>query len=158
MTDEDDVTMPEPEAAAPSDQYVRLAADFENFKRRKAQELADAMRYSAEPAAREILPILDNLLRSLDHAPVEGGETVSNFVNGIRIVVRELEVALERLGVRPIVAVGARFDPALHEAIGAEESNEVTEETVIAEIQRGYRLHDRVLRPTLVRVAQPASA
>jgi molecular chaperone GrpE len=136
--------------------YLRLAADFENFKRRKTQEIADARRYESEDAALALLPVLDNLRRAVDHASEAGAEEF--FVSGLQLVVREFETALERIGVVPVPAVGERFDPALHDAIAAEESDDVTEDTVIAELVPGYRLHDRLLRPAIVRVVRPRSA
>ncbi|MGH7747424.1 MAG: nucleotide exchange factor GrpE [Candidatus Dormibacteria bacterium] len=135
-------------------QYVRLAADFDNFRRRKAQELADRVRYSSEDAARALLPALDNLRRAVDHAP-EG--TDDAFLSGVRMTVRQFEEALATLGVTPIDAVGAPFDPSLHEAVAGVESPEVENDTVVDELQRGYRLHDRVIRPSMVRVAHPAA-
>ena len=144
-----------PPAAAPEidERYLRLAADFENFRRRKAQELADRTRYASEDAARALLPALDNLRRAVAHAAEEGP---SELVSGLELVVREFDAALERLGVTPIPAAGEPFDPAVHEAIGGDESDQVEVDTVADEVQRGYRLHDRVLRPALVRVAHPA--
>ncbi|MFN2582291.1 MAG: nucleotide exchange factor GrpE [Candidatus Dormibacteria bacterium] len=133
--------------------YVRLAADFENYKRRKAQELLDSRRYASEDAARTMLPVLDNLRRAVEHAPEGGAEDF--FVNGLHLVVREFEAALERLGVEQVRAVGEQFDPAIHEAIGGEESDDVEHDTVVAELLPGYRLHDRLLRPAVVRVAHP---
>jgi molecular chaperone GrpE len=135
-------------------QYVRLAADFENFRRRKTQELSDRVRYASEDAARALLPALDNLRRAVDHAP-EG--TDDAFLSGVRMTVRQFEDALTSLGVTPIVAVGERFDPSLHEAVLGVESPEVEHDTVVDELQRGYRLHDRVIRPSMVRVAHPAA-
>jgi molecular chaperone GrpE len=140
------------EPAAPDERYLRLAADFENFKRRKNQELADRSRYASEEAARALLPVLDNLQRAVGHA---GESSRDDLVNGLGLVVREFENALGRLGVTPIDALGQPFDPAVHEALGGEESDSVDVDTVGAELQRGYRLHDRVLRPALVRVAHP---
>ena len=138
--------------AAPDERYLRLAADFENFKRRKNQELADRSRFASEEAARALLPVLDNLQRAVAHA---GESSPDDLVNGLGLVVREFETALTNLGVTPIDALGQPFDPAVHEAIGGEESDSVDVDTVDAELQRGYRLHDRVLRPALVRVAHP---
>ena len=134
-----------------SDQYLRLAADFENFKRRKAQELTERSRYASEEAARALLPVLDNLRRAVEHVP-EGDPR-----NGLQLVVREFEAALSKVGVEPVEAVGHAFDPALHEAIAAVESEDVDRDTVIDEVQRGYRLHDRLLRPAIVRIARPAA-
>jgi molecular chaperone GrpE len=136
--------------------YLRLAADFENFKRRKTQEIADVRRYESEDAAIALLPVLDNLRRAVEHASEAGAEEF--FVSGLQLVVREFETALERIGVVPVPAVGERFDPAMHDAIAAEESDDVTEDTVIAELVPGYRLHDRLLRPAIVRVVRPRSA
>lgn len=138
--------------AAPDERYLRLAADFENFKRRKNQELVDRAHYASEDAARALLPVLDNLQRAVAHASESSPE---DLVNGLGLVVREFESALARLGVTPIDSAGQPFDPAVHEALGGEESDGVAVDTVAAELQRGYRLHDRVLRPALVRVAHP---
>jgi molecular chaperone GrpE len=136
--------------------YLRLAADFENFKRRKTQEIADVRRYESEDAAIALLPVLDNLRRAVEHATEAGAEEF--FVSGLELVVREFETALERIGVVPVPAVGEPFDPAMHDAIAAEESDDVLVDTVIAELVPGYRLHDRLLRPAIVRVVRPRSA
>jgi molecular chaperone GrpE len=146
-------------ATAPAEadeRYLRLAADFENFRRRKAQELIDRSRYASEDAAKALLPVLDNLRRAIGHAADAGDEAV--MVSGLELVVREFETALEQLGVEPIEAKGRPFDPSLHEAIGGEDSEDVEVDTVADELQRGYRLHDRVIRPSLVRVAHPATS
>ena len=146
----------EPATGAPDERdarYLRLAADFENFKRRKAQEITDVRRYESEDAALAMLPVLDNLRRAVEHAGEAGAEEF--FVSGLQLVVREFETALERIGVVPVPAVGERFDPTMHDAIAAEESDDVDEDTVIAELVPGYRLHDRLLRPAIVRVVRP---
>jgi molecular chaperone GrpE len=166
-TDKPDVEQPAVESPRPDDavpgevddrdaRYLRLAADFENFKRRKGQEMADLRRYESEDAAVALLPVLDNLRRAVEHASEAGAEEF--FVSGLELVVREFETALERLGVVRVPAVGERFDPAIHEAIDAEESDEVDEDTVVAELVPGYRLHDRLLRPAIVRVVHPRKA
>jgi molecular chaperone GrpE len=139
----------------PDERYLRLAADFENFRRRKNQELTDRSRYASEDAARALLPVLDNLRRAVAHAPEAGTEDF--FVSGLELVVREFEAALEKLGVVPIEAEGEPFDPNLHEAIGSVDGGDVEVDTVADEVQRGYRLHDRVLRPSLVRVMHPTA-
>jgi molecular chaperone GrpE len=141
------------ELAERSDQLLRLAADFENFRRRKAQELADRGRYASEDAALALIPVLDNLRRAVGHSAGDGGG--QQLLDGLRMVVIQFEQALSAIGVEPVETVGARFDPSVHEAIGGEESDAVTEDTVVAEMQPGYRLHDRLLRPALVRVVHP---
>jgi len=140
--------------AEAEDRYLRLAADFDNFKRRKGQELIDSSRYASEDAVRAMLPVLDNLRRAVEHAPEAGAEDF--FVNGLQLVVREFETALERLGVSRIPAVGEPFDPAVHNAIGGDEAD-VDRDIVSQELVPGYRLHDRLLRPAMVRVAHPRS-
>jgi molecular chaperone GrpE len=146
---------PESGPTAADQRYLRLAADFENFRRRKEKELSDRSRYASEDAARALLPALDNLRRAVAHAGDAGGEW-ADLQSGLDLVVREFDAALEKLGVTSIESVGQPFDPAVHEAIGGQESEEVDVDTVSDELQRGYRLHDRVLRPALVRVAHPA--
>ena len=137
-----------------SARYVRLAADFENFRRRKAQELSERSRYASEDAVRALLPVLDNLRRALEHIPEGLDEGVAG---GLAMTVRQFEEALARLGVEPVEATaGTAFDPAVHQAVLGEESDQVETDTVVDEMQRGYRLHDRVIRPAMVRVAHPA--
>jgi molecular chaperone GrpE len=132
--------------------YQRLAADFENYKRRTRQELADRTQYANEELLRKLLPILDNLRRALEHAP-EGIDR--NWFEGIKLVARQFEETLQAQGLSTIPAVGEKFDPSQHEAIASEETDEHEEGTVVEEMQPGYRLHQRVLRPTLVKVAHP---
>jgi molecular chaperone GrpE len=140
------------ETRATFGQYQRLAADFENYKRRTRQELADRTQYANEELLRKLLPILDNLRRALDHAP-EGVDP--NWFEGVKMVVRQFEDTLRAQGLSTIPAVGEKFDPAKHEAIAREETDEHEEGTIVEEMQPGYRLHERVIRPTLVKVAHP---
>ncbi|MGH7687129.1 MAG: nucleotide exchange factor GrpE [Candidatus Dormibacteria bacterium] len=132
--------------------YLRLAADFENFRRRKDQELVDSRRYASVEAAAALLPVLDNLRRAVEHAPETDAE--DQLLDGLHLVVREFDSALERIGVTPIAGVGEPFDPAMHEAVSGEEAD-VERDTVIDVLLPGYRLHDRLLRPAIVRVAHP---
>jgi molecular chaperone GrpE len=140
------------EAQATFARYQRLAADFENYKRRTRQELADRTQYANEELVAKLLPVLDNFRRALEHAP-EGVDR--NWYEGIMLVARQFEDILQQQGLSPIPAVGEKFDPTQHEAIAREETDEHEEGTVVEEMQPGYRLHNRVLRPTLVKVAQP---
>src|SRR5947208_7407995 len=140
------------EAQATFARYQRLAADFENYKRRTRQELADRTQYANEERVPKLLPILDNFRRALDHAP-EGIDR--NWFEGIKLVARQFEETLQAQGLTTIPAVGEKFDPNQHEAIAREETDEHEEGTVVEEMQPGYRLHNRVLRPTLVKVAHP---
>ena len=140
------------EAQATFARYQRLAADFENYKRRTRQDLADRTQYANEELLRKLLPILDNLKRALDHAP---DQVDASWYEGIKLVARQFEETLQAQGLSMIPAVGEKFDPSQHEAIAREETDEHEEGTIVEEMQPGYRLHDRVLRPTLVKVAQP---
>jgi molecular chaperone GrpE len=140
------------EAEASFARYQRLAADFENYKRRTRQELGDRTQYANEELLRKLLPILDNLRRAMDHAP-EGIDR--NWYDGLKMVVRQFEDTLQAQGISTIPAVGEKFDPSRHEAIASEETDEHEEGTIVEEMQPGYRLHERVLRPTLVKVAHP---
>ncbi|HEY4845904.1 MAG TPA: nucleotide exchange factor GrpE [Candidatus Dormibacteraeota bacterium] len=140
------------EAQATFARYQRLAADFDNYKRRTRQELGDRTQYANEELLRKLLPILDNLRRALDHAP-EGVDP--NWYNGVKMVARQFEDTLRAQGLSTIPSVGEKFDPSQHEAIAQEETDEHEEGTIVEEMQPGYRLHERVLRPTLVKVAHP---
>jgi molecular chaperone GrpE len=140
------------EAEATFARYQRLAADFENFKRRSRQDLSDRTQFANEELLRKLLPLRDNLQRALEHAP-EGID--QNWFEGIKMVVRQFDDVLQAQGLSTIPAVGERFDPAQHEAIASEETDEHEEGTIVEEMQPGYRLHNRVIRPTLVKVAHP---
>jgi molecular chaperone GrpE len=140
------------EAQATFARYQRLAADFENYKRRSRQDLTDRTQFANEELLRKLLPLRDNLQRALEHAP-EGIDR--NWFEGIRMVARQFDDVLQAQGLSTIPAVGEKFDPAQHEAIASEETDDHEEGTIVEEMQPGYRLHNRVLRPTLVKVAHP---
>ena len=140
------------EAQATFARYQRLAADFENYKRRTRQDLAVRTQYANEELLRKLLPVLDNFKRALDHAP-EGVD--QKWFEGIQLIARQFEDVLAAQGLAQIPAMGEKFDPSRHEAIAREETDAHEEGTVVEEMQPGYRLHDRVLRPTLVKVAHP---
>jgi molecular chaperone GrpE len=131
--------------------HLRLAADFENYKRRARQEQMETMQYAAATLAERLLPVLDDAQRAIEHAPEDSDEA---WLRGVRLTFQHLEEALASVGVQPIEAVGRPFDPKLDEAIGSEESGEHPDDTVVAELRKGYRMHDRVLRPALVKVSR----
>lgn len=132
--------------------HLRLAADFENYKKRVRQEQLDTMKYAAATVAERLLPALDDADRALSHVPDGVDE---NWLKGVRLTFQKLEEVLASVGVERIEALGAPFDPKLHEAVGSEETSKHPEDTVIAELRAGYKMHDRVLRPALVKVARP---
>jgi molecular chaperone GrpE len=132
--------------------HLRLAADFENYKKRIRQEQLDTMKYAAATVAERLLPVLDDADRALSHAP-EGID--ESWLKGVRLTFQKLEEVLGSVGVERIEALGAPFDPKQHEAVASEETAKHPEDTVVAELRAGYRMHDRVLRPALVKVARP---
>src|SRR5436190_4977092 len=133
------------------DRHLRLAADFDNYKKRVRQEQMETIQHASSDLIARVLPVLDDLHNVLEHKP-EGID--ESWVKGLELSVRKLEEALGTHGLEPIDAVGARFDPKLHEAVGHEESAEHPEDTVVSELRRGYRVRDRVVRPALVKVSR----
>jgi molecular chaperone GrpE len=129
---------------------VRTLADFDNFRKRNERERDEIRRYAATEAIREFVGVVDNLERALS-----AGGTADDLKRGVELIARQMQESLRRVGVQEVAAEGAPFDPAVHEAVSREESADVTAPTVIAAFQRGYLLHDRLLRPAMVRVAVP---
>jgi len=142
-------------AGESKDRYLRMAADAENFRKRARQEQLETIQHASTELINRLLPGLDDLHKALDHKP-KGIDP--SWLKGVELSVRKLEEALSAHGLEPIKAVGTPFDPKLHEAVGHEESREHPEDTVIAELRRGYRVRDRVVRPALVKVARPPAA
>ena len=130
------------------DRYVRLLADFENFRRRSEREKADFYKYAMAGVLKNLLPVLDNFDRALDHA-----EQGDDFHKGVLLIYKQLFDVLEKHGVRTIDESGVPFDPNIHEAVVREEDPSVPSHTVTAVLQKGYFLHDRLLRPAMVKVA-----
>jgi molecular chaperone GrpE len=130
------------------DRYMRTLADFENFRKRSEREKADFQRYALGSVIRDLLPVLDNFDRALEHAE-EGDE----FHKGVSLIYKQLFDVLQRHGLKPIIDSGVRFDPNIHEAVIREEDSSVPSHTVTAVLQKGYFLHDRLLRPAMVKVA-----
>ena len=130
------------------DRYLRTLADFENFRKRNEREKADFFRHALGNVLRDILPVLDNFDRALEHAE-EGDE----FHKGVLLIYKQLFDVLQKHGLTPIDETGVHFDPNIHEAVIREEDDSVPNHSVVAVLQRGYFLHDRLLRPALVKVA-----
>ncbi|GEJ57658.1 nucleotide exchange factor GrpE [Anaeromyxobacter diazotrophicus] len=135
------------------DRLLRTAADLENYKKRAAREKDDVQRYGNERLVKELLPVLDALERALSAAP-EGDPVAS----GVGMTRRLFEDALSRFGVKGFSAKGERFDPRLHEALMTVATADVAPGQVIEEQQRGYTMHDRLIRPAAVVVSAGASA
>lgn len=145
------------ETAALYDRYLRLQAEFENYKRRIGKEHSDSLRYALTPLVTEVAAVLDDLERALEHARKEQGEAVTALVAGIEMVLKHLYETLNRFGVTRIEAVGRPFDPSQHEAIQVVETEDAPENQVMEEYQAGYLLHDRVIRPARVSVSKRVS-
>jgi molecular chaperone GrpE len=139
-----------------SNKYLYLQADFENFKKIKAKEKQDLLKFGNEILIKELIPVIDNLERAIDHAGKS--EDTTGIVEGVRITLNEFFKVLERSGVDRVDAVGKKFDPNLHEALFQEEKEEVEPDTVISELQKGYTLNGRLLRPARVSVSKKPEA
>ena len=138
------------------DQWKRAAADFANYKRRNEQERGEVVKFANAVLITRILPILDDFERAFQVVP--DGLRGLTWIDGIALIERKLQAILEQEGLTAIKAEGEQFDPRVHEALIQEESAEHEEGQIIAELQKGYKLHDRVLRPALVKVAKAPEA
>ena len=135
------------------DRLARLQAEFDNARKRAVREQQDFREFAAADVIKNFLPILDSFERALK----AGGDSNSNdFRNGIELIYRQFQDALQKIGVQPIVSVGQPFDPRVHEAVEMVDTSEVPDHHVLDELQRGYRYKERLLRPAMVRVARNA--
>ncbi|HVO78707.1 MAG TPA: nucleotide exchange factor GrpE [Candidatus Bathyarchaeia archaeon] len=137
------------ERAGYLDRLARLQAEFDNFRKRSVKEQQDFRDYALAEALKSLLPILD----SLDRALKTNAASVEDFRSGIELIDKQFHDALARLGVEPVPAEGEVFDPNVHQAVQMVDTDEVADHHVIDELQRGYRIKDRLLRPAMVRVA-----
>ena len=136
------------------DRLLRLHADFENFRRRAAKERLEIQQYGHQNLVKDLLTSVDNLDRAIDHARTSGDGDLQSLLQGVELVRRELVAALGKHGVAAIEALGRPFDPALHEAMAQAPDDSVAPNTVIEELQRGYVLRDRLVRPSRVIVSR----
>lgn len=155
---EEQLASAQEEARKNWDLYLRERADLENFRRRAQKEKEDLARFANENILKELLPVLDNLERALEHARQEGGAGEESLRQGVEMTLGLFAKSLEKFGVIPIQAEGTPFDPAWHEAMGQLESADHPANTVVKELQKGYQLNGRLLRPTLVMVAKAPAA
>ena len=138
------------ERAAYLDRAARIQAEFENFRKRSAKAQQEYRDYALADALKTLLPILD----SLDNALKTKAASVEDFHAGIELIDKQFHDALAKLGVEPVPAEGAPFDPNLHQAVQMVDTDEVEDNHVLEELQGGYKLKDRLLRPAMVRVAR----
>ncbi|ABY35287.1 MAG TPA: nucleotide exchange factor GrpE [Chloroflexus aurantiacus] len=141
----------EAQAAEYKDQWMRAVADYRNFKRRTETERTELVRNAGAALILKLLPVLDDFERAIANIPPDIAETP--WWQGTQLIAQKLRTILESEGVKPIEALGQEFNPNLHEAVIYEDA-EGQEGKVIAELQRGYLLHDRVIRPSMVKVGR----
>lgn len=135
------------------EQLLRIAADFDNFRKRSRKELEEVRRRTVEDTLREVLPIVDNLERAAD-AMTDATE-VSAVADGVHMVLRGFEDIANRLGLKRVPGVGHQFDPTCHDAMQQQETDAHAPGTIVAEVVPGYYLGERLLRPAMVVVAKP---
>ncbi|MGD8993434.1 MAG: nucleotide exchange factor GrpE [Desulfobacterales bacterium] len=146
----------EEEAKEAHDRLLRVSADYENYKKRSAREMEDFRKYANQSLLKEMLTVVDNLELAINSAKEEK-KTDKKLIEGLKLTRNEMLRVFEKFNVKPISARGQTFDPAFHEAVMREETDDYPENTVLSEFQKGYLIHDRLLRPAMVVVAAPKS-
>jgi len=131
------------------DRLARMQADFDNARKRAAKEQADFRDYALADAIKTLIPVLDSFDRALKTSAEK-----SEFHSGVELIHKQLQDALAKIGVQPVSAEGQPFDPRYHEAIEMVDTEDAKDNAVLEELQRGYKLKDRLLRPSMVRVAR----
>lgn len=134
-----------------NDRYLRSAAEFENYKRLAQRDQRDQIRYGNEQILKELLPVVDSLERAVKAAKDSGNS--ESLVQGVELTLKQLMGALTKFGIQPVSTVGQPFDPTAHHAVMSVASTQIPEHHVVEEFQRGYRLHDRILRAAMVSVS-----
>jgi molecular chaperone GrpE len=142
---------PEAELSELRDKYLRLYAEFENYKKRVQKDREELIKYCNESILYEILPVIDNLEMALGHSAEHVSE---GLVKGVEVTLREFRRVTEKFGLVPIEAKGKPFDPALHHAMSQVHTAEAEDKTVVEEFRKGYMFGDKVLRPSLVAVSR----
>ena len=137
------------------DKYVRLAAEFENYKKRAQRDQSDSIRYANESLLKNLLSTIDNLERAIQSGKDAG--TTGPLLEGIELTHKQILETVGKLGVRQVSSAGGVFDPNIHQAVAQVESDTAEPNTVVEEFQKGYFLHDRILRPAMVTVAKEKS-
>jgi len=159
------VIEPQPAEAAPADEVARLKAELEdvkdralrgwaeleNYRKRSARQMEEERRYAALPLLRDLLPVLDNMKRAVEAS--EKNHDLAGLREGVKMIVQQFETVLARHHCTPIAALHQPFDPNVHDAILRQPSSDFPPNTVIQEVRQGFRLHDRVVRPTQVIVS-----
>ena len=141
------------EAKETHDRLLRVSAEFENYKKRAAREMNDFRKFANESLVKAMLPVIDNLDRAIESSNNEK-HTDSSMVEGVNMTLKEIFKVLEQFGVKRFDSLGDTFDPGLHQAVMQEETEGHDENSVVKELQKGYMIHDRLLRPAMVVVSK----
>jgi molecular chaperone GrpE len=144
----------EEEAKQSYDRYLRVSADFENYKKRTAREMDDFRKFANQSLVKELLPIVDNLELAIKSAN-ENKNVDNRLLDGVDLTLKEILKIFEKYNVKSIEALGKTFDPRYHEAVMREETDKHPENSITNELQKGYLIHDRLIRPSMVVVAAP---
>jgi len=139
------------------ERFLRVSAEFDNYKKRTAREMEEFKKFSTERLIKELLPVVDNLERALVSAE-DPSAREKGLKEGVDLTLQEILRVLERFGVKSIQCLNEPFDPTYHQAMMQEARDNVPGNTVISELQKGYTLHDRLLRPAMVIVSTPTAA
>ena len=145
------------ENAQLKERWIRLSADLDNFRKRALRDKQETLAYGHENVVKDLLPVVDNLERAIEHASASSGADFGNVLQGVELVRRELLGVLAKHGVSAIEAEGEAFDPNVHEALAQVEDPKVPAGRVARVLQKGYRLRDRLLRPVRVLVSKGAA-
>ncbi|NOX20074.1 MAG: nucleotide exchange factor GrpE [Nitrospirae bacterium] len=137
------------------DKYIRLYAEFENYKKRVQKDRTELIKYGSEPLMIELLTVLDNLEMAISHANEQS--SIESLLQGVEITLKEFKKILNKFGVKEIEALGKPFDPEYHHAMAQVERADVEDKTVVEEYRKGYTYNDKVIRPSLVAVSKKVS-
>ncbi len=141
----------EEELGQEKDRYLRLYAEFDNYKKRVARDREELIKYGNESLLYELLPVIDNLEMAMKHS---SNDTSAGLVQGVEITLKEFLRVIDKFGLSPIDASGKMFDPSLHHAMTQMERDDIDENMVVEEFRKGYMLREKVLRPSLVAVSK----
>jgi molecular chaperone GrpE len=144
------------EAEETHDRLLRLAAEFENYKKRSVREMNDFRKFANENFVKAMLPVVDNLDRAIESSSNDKHANTS-VVEGVTMTLKEILKVFEEFSVKPFESLGKTFDPSLHQAVMQQEAETYPENTVLKELQKGYMIHDRLLRPAMVVVSKKKS-
>ena len=141
------------ELAEQKDNYIRLQAETDNFKKRLSRDKQDSIQYANERLLKELISIVDNFERALE----DSSEDTKSLKDGLEMILKQFNSFLEKEKVEPIKAVGEKFDPEIHEVLSSEESDDHEENTIVSQFTKGYTINNRVLRPSQVIISKKPS-